>query len=127
MGVSAEQIKTQLDQIVDPCSAVAGVPAGLVELGLVRALEVEATPAGAVIQVRIGVTEPGCMMGASFAIGARERLERLDGVASVSVELDHAGDWEPTDMDPGYADRLAAVRAARRTALRRAMDIGRNP
>lgn len=118
MDVTKGQIRAQLNQIVDPCSLVAGAPAGLVELGLVRSLELRETPDGAAVRVRIGVTEPGCMMGASFAIKAREQLTALDGVASVDVELDHAGDWDPADIDPRYAERLAAVRAAKRSTLR---------
>jgi metal-sulfur cluster biosynthetic enzyme len=68
------------------------------------------------VEVRIGVTEPGCMMGASFAIKARERLEALRGVVDVCVELDHEGDWEPADIDPAYAKRLSAIRTAKRDA-----------
>ncbi len=120
MGVTEAQIRAQLNLVVDPCSVVAGAPAGLVELGLVRSLELEDTPDGVAVRVRIGVTEPGCLMGASFAISARERLERLGGIASVKVSLDHGGDWEPADIDPAYVDRLAIVRAAKRSAMRRA-------
>jgi len=106
-------IRAELNEIIDPCSVVAGAPAGLIEMGLVRGLSVHETPAGMEIELRIGVTEPGCMMGASFAIKARERLEALAGVAAVDVQLDHTADWEPADIDPAYAERLAAVRAAK--------------
>ncbi len=115
--MTEEDIRFELNRIVDPCSVVAGAPAGLDEMGLVRELRLTETPDGVAVHVRIGVTEPGCMMGASFAISARERLEALAGVAAVDVQLDHRADWEPADIDPAYAKRLAAVRAARRSAL----------
>jgi len=113
-------VRAELNQILDPCSVVAGASAGIEEMGLIRALSVDQAPGGVAVEVRIGVTEAGCMMGASFAIKARERLEALAGVVAVDVQLDHAADWEPADIDPAYAKRLATVRAANRDALRRA-------
>lgn len=106
-------IRAELNEILDPCSVAAGAPAGIDEMGLVRALSVNEAPGGVAIEVRIGVTEPGCMMGASFAIKARRQLAALDGVVAVDVQLDHQADWEPGDIDPAYAKRLAAIRAAR--------------
>lgn len=118
-SVNEDVIRAELNEILDPCSVVAGAPAGLVEMGLVRGLSVKEAPNGLAVELRIGVTEPGCMMGASFAIKARERLEALAGVVAVDVQLDHTADWEPADIDPAYAERLAAVRAARRGGLDR--------
>ena len=119
VGLSEAEIRAALDGVLDPCSVAAGAPAGLAEMGLIRALELSDGEDGASIRVRIGVTEPGCLMGASFAAQARARLELLDGVAHVEIELDHANDWMPSDIDPGYQQRLDAVRSARREALER--------
>jgi metal-sulfur cluster biosynthetic enzyme len=119
VSVTEAEVRAALDAVVDPCSVVAGAPAGLVQMGLVRALELSEGDAGATIRLRIRVTEPGCLMGASFAAQARAQLERLDGVARVEIELDHANDWMPSDIDRDYQRRLDAVRAARRAALER--------
>lgn len=110
-------VRETLNGIIDPCSVVAGAPAGLVDLGLVRHLAVTPAPDGAAVLVRIGVTEPGCLMGASFAIRARELLGAMPGVSTVDVQLDHAADWEPGDIDPAYRLRLAEVRSARAASL----------
>jgi metal-sulfur cluster biosynthetic enzyme len=112
------QIRAALDEIADPCSVAAGAPAGIVAMGLVRQLAITEAPGGVAVALRIGVTEPGCMMGASFAIRAREALEALPEVVAVDVELDHANDWLPGDLDPAYAQRLERVRAATRQRLR---------
>jgi metal-sulfur cluster biosynthetic enzyme len=117
VGVSEAEVREALDAVVDPCSVVAGAPAGLVQMGLVRSLELSEGESGATIRICIGVTEPGCLMGASFAAQARAQLERLAGVARVEIELDHANDWMPGDMDREYQRRLDAVRATRRAAL----------
>jgi metal-sulfur cluster biosynthetic enzyme len=119
-------VRAALNEIVDPCSVVAGAPAGIGEMGLIRRLEVRHVPGGVAVEVHIGVTEPGCMMGASFAIRARERLEALAGVTDVDVRLDHAADWDPKDIDPAYAGRLAAIRAERRAELRDRMSARRS-
>lgn len=116
--MNTDLIRAELDKIVDPCSAVAGAPAGIGEMGLIRDLSVRERADGVAVRVRIGVTEPGCLMGGSFAAQARERLAKLDGVVEVDVEFDHAADWGPEDLAPGYRLRLEAVRSTRREALR---------
>ena len=108
------EVRAALNTVIDPCSAVAGAPAGIVEMGLVRDLVIVDEGAGVAVRLSIGVTEPGCMMGASFALRARESLERLPGISSVDVQLDHEMDWSPRDLNPGYAARLAQVRQAKR-------------
>ncbi|WP_162186154.1 metal-sulfur cluster assembly factor [Amycolatopsis jejuensis] len=115
--MTPEQIRAHLDTIVDPCSVVAGAPAGLAEMGLVREVSVSQGPGGAAVRVRVGLTEPGCMMGATFVIRAREILDALPGVAHVDVELEHDCDWTPADLDSRYALRLEAVRDERRQAM----------
>ena len=116
--MTAAEIRALLNTIVDPCSVAAGAPAGIDEMGLVRDVDVEATARGAVIRIRIGLTEPGCMIGASFVTRAHECLARRPGVASVEVTLEHDCEWTPADLDPGYAQRLHTVREARAGARR---------
>ena len=111
------RVWTELNTIVDPCSRVAGAPAGIAEMGLVRQLEIHHSPGGASIRVVIGVTEPGCLMGAAFINDARKLLRELPGVAEVQVSMDHAFDWTPQDMAPAYQARLAQLRQRRRVAL----------
>ncbi|HEX6310009.1 MAG TPA: iron-sulfur cluster assembly protein [Acidimicrobiia bacterium] len=115
IGVS--DVRAALDEVHDPCSEVAGVPAGIVEMGLVTHVTVEQSPAGAVVSLAIRVTEPTCLMGPSLASGARERVEALPGVARVDVTLSDDNEWMPSAMSPEYRARLAAHRAQRREGL----------
>jgi metal-sulfur cluster biosynthetic enzyme len=112
-----ERLHAALDEVHDPCSVVAGVPAGLVEMGLVRALEVRDGPGGATVRVAIGVTEPTCLMGPSFVSGARDRLRAVPGVARVEVTLSDDPDWTPLDMSPAYRARLSEHRRSRRGTI----------
>lgn len=115
--IDEARVWTTLNTIVDPCSRAAGAPAGIAEMGLVRQLEVHQDPGGASIRVVIGVTEPGCLMGAAFVNDARKLLRALPGVAEVQVSMDHAFDWTPEDMAPAYQTRLHQLRQRRRVAL----------
>ena len=115
--IDEARVWTTLNTIVDPCSRAAGAPAGIAEMGLVRQLEVHQSPGGASIRVVIGVTEPGCLMGAAFVNDARQRLRELPGVAEVHVSMDHAFDWTPADMSPAYQARLEQLRQRRRAAV----------
>jgi metal-sulfur cluster biosynthetic enzyme len=106
-------VRAALNEIIDPCSSAAGCPAGLDEMGLVRAVEIAPTETGAAVRVVIGVTEYGCLMGAPFAAEAYKRLETLPGVARVAVELDQAFDWDRDDMSAAYRERLSRHRQRR--------------
>jgi metal-sulfur cluster biosynthetic enzyme len=117
--MTAAEVRAVLNTIVDPCSVAAGAPAGIVDLGLIRRLDVTPGEHGARVHVVIGVTEWGCLMGAPFASEAYKRLEPLDGIEHVDVELDGAFDWDPDDMAPAYRRHLAERRAALTSARAR--------
>lgn len=113
--ITEAEIRSALNSIVDPCSAAAGVPAGLQDMGLIREVTVAPGHGAAVhIKVVIAVTEYGCLMGAPFAQSAYERLSALQEEAQVEVELDHRFDWHTSDMDPAYRARLDSFRAGHR-------------
>ena len=115
-------IRARLETIVDPCSAAAGAPAGLVSMGLVGDLIVEEGQGGAHIDLTLFLTEPGCMMGAVFQQVAQSELGSLPGVESVEVRVDYAHVWDRDQMTPAYRRRLADFRSsqsAHMTALHR--------
>jgi metal-sulfur cluster biosynthetic enzyme len=110
------EVRAALNEIVDPCSAAAGAPAGLEEMGLVRAVEVRSGPDGAHVRVTIGLTQPLCLMGIPFVKSARERLSGMRGVTDVDVSLASGIDWTPAQLAPAYKERLERVRRARGVA-----------
>lgn len=116
--VDAQAVRAVLSDITDPCSAAAGAPATIVEMGLVRSVEVTQLAEGAHVRVVIGITEPTCLMGLPFTRSARDRLQALPGVAGVDVTLATDADWSEQDADPVWLARLARVRAAKRERLR---------
>ena len=112
MTPSEGDVRAVLNQIIDPCSRVAGAPVGLVDMGLIRRLTV--TPGVGTVDVHmvIGVTEYGCLLAPSFASEARKLLDALPGIGVIDIELDAEFDWEPQDMSVAYRQRLAERRAA---------------
>ncbi|MDT7692435.1 MAG: hypothetical protein QOI75_1802 [Pseudonocardiales bacterium] len=112
MTPSEGDVRAVLNQIIDPCSRVAGAPVGLVDMGLIRRLSV--TPGVGTVDVHmvIGVTEYGCLLAPSFASEARKLLDALPGIGVIDIELDAEFDWEPQDMSVAYRRHLAERRAA---------------
>lgn len=115
------EVRGVLNEILDPCSVTAGVPAGLCDMGLIRAVEVSDAPGGQRIGVTVGVTEPGCFMIGPFATEARARLLALPDVEEVELELDNGFDWTEAMMAPDYRARLAEHRE--REAARRSLPL----
>jgi metal-sulfur cluster biosynthetic enzyme len=103
-----------IDEVIDPCSAVAGAPAGLVEFGLVRGVDLKrAATGGWDVCVRLMLTEPGCIMGGPFAVRVSDKLASLPAIASLDVQIESVGMWSEAAMGKAYATRLAAARAQR--------------
>jgi metal-sulfur cluster biosynthetic enzyme len=104
--ITEDAVREALNSIVDPCSVTAGAPAGLVDMGLVRSIDLYAGHA----DVTIGVTEPMCLMGAIFLRDVRSILASLDGIDSFDVRFDHHLRWDESMMAPSYRIALRAKR-----------------
>lgn len=97
-----------LDGILDPCSVAARSPVGMTSMGLVRGLAISTEPGGDRVTVTLGLTSPGCMMGALFAAKVEETLMAFADVATVSVVFDHGHIWRPEDASLAYQQSRAA-------------------
>jgi metal-sulfur cluster biosynthetic enzyme len=84
-------------------------------MGLVGDVAVDEHPDGAHVRVTLYITEPGCIMGALFQLTAERDLAQLPGVRDVKVEVDYSHVWGPEQMTPEYRQRLAGLRAFRRS------------
>lgn len=101
-------VDAALDAVVDPCSNALGEPLGLLEMGLVADRSIVAGH----VEVAMRLTSPCCAYGPTMAEAARREIERVDGVTSVAVRIDHAAVWTPEQITPVAADRVRARRAA---------------
>ena len=128
LRATTDAILKVLEGVIDPCSQAAGAPVGLVSMGLVRDVSVTGPPGAAIVNVELGITEPGCMMQGIFSAAAEREIRLLPGVADVGVRIDHAYVWDPDDMAAEYRVRLTMMRADRRLrAERRLLRDGQGP
>ena len=85
-GNIEKQIWDQLKTCYDP-----EIPVDIVELGLIYDLSLEDGNAGKKVRIKMTLTAPGCGMGPVIADEVDRKVNGLDGVEDVSVELV----WEP--------------------------------
>lgn len=105
------RVRKLINEVIDPCSVVAGAPVGLVDFGLLRGIDLKQAPDHTwKVTVRLTLTEPGCMMGGPFAMRIREKLSSLHQVALVDVRIVSSGLWSEASMNKSYADTLAGAR-----------------
>lgn len=107
-----EEIRGVLNEIVDPCSAAAGVPVGLVDMGIVRNVEIN----GSALRIVLLPTFPTCRFVPIFELEVRKRLGDVD----LSVNVEVAGPdvvWDESDMVPDARRRLEESRRRRRNEL----------
>ena len=110
---TAEDVRSALNVIIDPCSVEAGAPAGLDDMGLIRYVEVRSDG----VTVHIAITSQGCMMGPAFVASARDVLTNLPDVGHVDVVLSDWADWSEDAMSTNYRDRLERARMQQRHRL----------
>jgi metal-sulfur cluster biosynthetic enzyme len=95
-------VYAELDKIIDPCSSASVTPMGLVEMGLVRTVEVSGSGE---VDVFLRLTSPTCQMIIYMAKETIRLVSDLPGVAAVRVHPDEGLDWDPGLIAPDVADR----------------------
>ncbi len=85
-GNLEQQIWDQLKTCYDP-----EIPVDIVELGLIYDLIINDSDEGKEIHIKMTLTAPGCGMGPVIADEVNRKINAIEGVSNVSVELV----WEP--------------------------------
>jgi metal-sulfur cluster biosynthetic enzyme len=105
-------VRAALGEVYDPCSQAWQRPLSLVDLGLVR--EVDVDEAGHV-SIRVSLTVPFCVAVATIMQAVERRVAELPGITAVSVHIDQTAPWSPELMTETGRRRLAEHRLADRT------------
>lgn len=110
-----QRIRELANEIVDPCSAAQAFPIGLVDMGLLLAVELTPAAGGGAadsvdVRLRLRTTAPGCFYVVFFERELRARIEALPQVASLALEWDGAWDWTPDEIAPAPREALAERR-----------------
>ena len=85
-GNIEQQIWDQLKTCYDP-----EIPVNIVDLGLIYDLKIEESETGNKVDIKMTLTAPGCGMGGVISDEVDRKVNCLDGIDHVSVELV----WEP--------------------------------
>lgn len=90
----ALQARNRLDEIVDPCSEARGTDISIVEMGLLKSIEVS----DGHVHIDLRITSPSCMMVGYFIEQAEQRVGALDGVEEVTLSTDAGMTWREEMM-----------------------------
>lgn len=110
-------VSNRVNEVVDPCSQAQGVAIGLVDMGLVRELDVEPGGGGWCVRLKLRLTSPGCLYFVYFEESIRERIVH-PAIKSLEIGFDSGLDWTPESMSSSAQRRLSEHRA-------RLLSIGR--
>jgi len=110
-AVDIERVSEALQEVLDPCSVGRGVPAGLVDMGMVKGVGLSSTPDGRpMVTVELRITSPACTFQPYFEREVRARLAAIDGLDEVRIEWDSEFDWCDDDMSQALKQRLREKR-----------------
>lgn len=111
-------VREKLDEIVDPCSEARGTDISIVEMGLLKRIEID----GGAVHIELRITSPSCMMVGYFIEQATERVGALPGVEEVSLATDAGLSWRDDMMAAGAKERRRKHQAALAERYRRDRD-----
>jgi metal-sulfur cluster biosynthetic enzyme len=101
-------VREKLDGIVDPCSEARGTDISIVEMGLLKRIEVD----DGSVHVELRITSPSCMMVGYFIEQANERVGSLPGVEEVTLSTDAGLSWRDEMMAEAAKERRREHQAA---------------
>ena len=114
------QVYDRLGRVVDPCMEAAGLGLSLVDLGIVRAVDVD----DAAIEVELGLTEPGCGFTHALVTRVEDALAPLGHARTVRVRFNWREAWTEDRMSETGRAVFAKARGNSTSVLRR-FDAGR--
>ena len=115
-----EDVLERLGGVVDPCMEAAGLGLSLVDLGIVRTVAVD----DAVIDVELGLTEPGCGFTHALVTKVEDALEPLGEAREVRVRFNWSEPWTEEMMTDAGRAVFTQARGTSTSVLRR-FDVGR--
>ena len=96
-SVPVARVCERLRDVVDPCSAATGSNLEIVEMGLVKSVDVD----DGHVDVEMRLTSPMCHMVPYFYEEVESGVGDLDGVGSVELETDAGFEWSEELLSEG--------------------------
>jgi metal-sulfur cluster biosynthetic enzyme len=98
--VSAERVLAALRDVYDPCCADRGI--SIVDMGVVEDVRVD----GGHVEVDLVLTTGWCPFVTSMSTAIPERLQRVDGVETVDVQVVWDPVWTMERLSPSAREKL---------------------
>jgi metal-sulfur cluster biosynthetic enzyme len=112
--ISQDQVTEALRSVVDPCSIATGVPINLVDMGIVRGINIADTH----VEIQLRFTSPVCLQAINIASAIEDAVMAIDGVEQVTCDTrSGAWEWKPEMMAPSAQARLRRLRPMPTTQL----------
>lgn len=104
-AVDSQGVRGRLHDVVDPCSAATGSNLDIVEMGLVKSIDI----AGGDVRIEMRLTSPMCHMVPYFYEEVEDRVGELPSVESVELETDAGFEWDESMMSEAAKRRRQSV------------------
>ncbi len=110
-----QRVIDRLSAVVDPCMEAAGLGLSLVDLGIVRRVDVD----DRAISVELGLTEPGCGFTHALVTKVEDALAELDHGRELNVTFNWSTPWTEAMMTDAGRAVFGAARQRGMNLLRR--------
>jgi metal-sulfur cluster biosynthetic enzyme len=112
------RVLDEANRIWEPCGLAQGLSVGMVDMGLIRDVEVKPCEGEQWnVHVRARVTSPDCLHFVYFERELRAAIANIADVAEVFVEWSDGSDWTPDCMSADLREQLKERRRRMMSAL----------
>jgi metal-sulfur cluster biosynthetic enzyme len=116
----AERILEAANQVLEPCGMAQGLSVGMVDMGLIRGVDVEQRGSRWYVRVRARVTSPDCLHFVYFERELRATIAAIADFEKIDVEWTEGSDWTPDDMSPRLRQQMNDRRRRQLAAIDKA-------
>ncbi len=112
------RVLDEANRIKEPCGLAQGLIVGMVDMGLIRDVEVKACGGERWnVHVRARVTSPDCSHFVYFERELRAAIANVVDVAAVFIEWSDGSDWTPECMSADLREQLKERRRRKMSAI----------
>ena len=112
------RVLDEANRIDEPCGLAQGLSVGMVDMGLIRDVEVKACGGERWnVHVRARVTSPDCLHFVYFERELRAAIANIVDVAEFSIEWSDGSDWTPESMSADLREQLKERRRRKMSAI----------
>jgi metal-sulfur cluster biosynthetic enzyme len=108
-----ERILAAANQILEPCGMAQGLSIGMVDMGLIRSVDLEQRDSRWHVRIRARVTSPDCLHFVYFERELRAAIGAITDIDEINVEWTDGSDWTPDDMSDAVRAQLRMRRTKR--------------